>query len=47
MSKKFTTAQHNYAIHEMETLAILESLQHCKDKLMGYQIHVVMDHKAL
>ena len=47
MSKKFTTAQQNYTVHELETLAILESLQHWEDKLIGYKIHVIMDHKAL
>jgi hypothetical protein len=47
MSKKFTMAQHNYAVHEMETLAILKSLQRWEDKLVGYWIHVVTDHKAL
>jgi hypothetical protein len=47
MSKKFTTAQQNYAVHELETLAILESLQHWEDKLVGYKIHVITDHKAL
>ena len=26
MSKKFTSAQQNYAVHELETLAILEAL---------------------
>ena len=35
MSKKFTTAQHHYAIHELETLAILEALIKWKDKLIG------------
>jgi hypothetical protein len=47
MSKKFTSAQQNYTVHEMETLAILELLQCWEDKLVGYRIHVVMDHKAL
>jgi len=35
MSKKFTTAQHHYAVHELETLAILEALIKWKDKLIG------------
>ena len=47
MSKKFTTAQHNYAVHELETLAILEALLKWEDKLVGYQIHVITNHKAL
>jgi RNase H-like domain found in reverse transcriptase len=47
MSKKFSSAQQNYAVHELEMLAILEALMKWEDKLMGYQIHVIMDHKAL
>ncbi|KAG6858747.1 hypothetical protein C0995_014260 [Termitomyces sp. Mi166 len=47
MSQKFTTAQQNYAVHELETLAILEALLKWEDKLMGYKIHIITDHKAL
>jgi hypothetical protein len=47
MSKKFTDAQQNYHVFEQETLAILEALLKWKDKLLGYHIHVVTDHKAL
>lgn len=47
MSKKFTHAQQNYAVHEMETLAILEALNKWEDKLVGYPIHIITDHKAL
>ena len=47
MSKKFTAAQHNYCVFELETLAILEALLKWEDKLLGYCIHVVTDHKAL
>src|SRR5579875_354896 len=47
MSKKFTSAQHNYCVFELETLAILEALLKWEDKLLGYRIHVVTDHKAL
>ncbi len=47
MSKKFTNAQHNYRVHELETLAILEALMKWEDKLIGYRIHVITDHKAL
>ncbi|KAG6818407.1 hypothetical protein H0H92_002749, partial [Tricholoma furcatifolium] len=35
MSKKFTSAQQNYAVHELETLAILEALLKWEDKLLG------------
>jgi hypothetical protein len=47
MSKKFTDAQWNYHMFEQETLAILEALLKWEDKLLGYRIHVVTDHKAL
>jgi hypothetical protein len=47
MSRKFTSAQHNYAVHELETLAILEALMKWEDKLVGYKIHIITDHKAL
>ena len=40
-------AQQNYAIHELETLAILDVLMKWKDKLIGYEVHIIMDHKAL
>ncbi|KAG6893317.1 hypothetical protein C0992_010503 [Termitomyces sp. T32_za158] len=41
------TAQQNYAVHKLETLAILEALLKWEDKLMGYKIHIITDHKAL
>ncbi|VDC04642.1 unnamed protein product [Peniophora sp. CBMAI 1063] len=47
MSKKFTSAQMNYAVREMETLAILSALLKWEDKLLGYPIRVITDHKAL
>ena len=47
MSKKFTNAQQNSAVHELETLAILEALLKWQDKLLGYKIYVIMDHKGL
>ena len=47
MSKKFSTAQQNYAVHELEMLVILESFQKWEDKLVGYKIRVITDHKAL
>jgi RNase H-like domain found in reverse transcriptase/Integrase zinc binding domain len=47
MSKKFTTAQMNYRVFEMETIAILEALLKWEDKLLGCKIHIVTDHKAL
>ena len=47
MSKKFSTAQMNYHVFKMETIAILEALLKWKDKLLGQRIRVVTNHKAL
>lgn len=47
MSRKFSDSQRNYRVFEQEMLAILEALLKWEDKLMGYRIHVVTDHKAL
>ena len=47
MSKKFTMVQQNYTVHELETLAILEALMKWEDKLIGYDICIITDHKAL
>ena len=47
MSKKFTYAQQHYAVHKLETLAILEALLKWEDKLIGRKVHVITDHKAL
>ena len=47
MSKQFTITQHNYTMHELETLAILKALLKWEDKLIGYRVHIITDHKAL
>jgi RNase H-like domain found in reverse transcriptase/Integrase zinc binding domain/Reverse transcriptase (RNA-dependent DNA polymerase) len=47
MSRKFTTAQMNYRVFEMETITILEALLKWEDKLLSQKIRIVMDHKAL
>jgi hypothetical protein len=47
MSKKFTPAQRNYHVWEQEALAILEALLKWEDKLIGYKVHIVTDHRAL
>jgi transposase InsO family protein len=47
MSKKFSDAQRHYRVFEQETIAILEALLKWEDKLIGFRIHVVTDHKAL
>ena len=47
LSKKFTSAQHNYRTHEHETLVVLEALMKWEDKLLGRKFTVVTDHKGL
>ena len=47
LSKKFTSTQHNYCMHEHETLAVLEALMKWEDKLLGRKFTVVTDHKGL
>jgi hypothetical protein len=47
MSQKFMAAQRHYHTPEQETLAILEALLKWEDKLIGYPITMVTDHKSL
>lgn len=47
MSKKFTNAQQNYAVYELEMLVILEALLKWEDNLIGYDIHIITNHQAL
>ena len=47
LSKKFTSAQHNYHMHEHEILAVLEALMKWENKLLGRKFTVVTDHKGL
>ena len=47
LSKKFTSAQHNYHTHEHKTLAVLEALMKWEGKLLGRKFTVVTDHKGL
>lgn len=47
MSKKCSAAQMNYHMFEMETIVILVALLKWEDKLLGWRIIVVTDHKAL
>ena len=47
MSRKFTDAQRNYRIFELEMIAILEALLKWEDKLLGYRVHIVTDHQSL
>ena len=47
LSKKFTSAQHNYHMHEHETLAVLEALMKWEDKPLGRKFTVVTNHKGL
>ncbi|OJT05306.1 Transposon Ty3-I Gag-Pol polyprotein, partial [Trametes pubescens] len=47
LSKKFTSAQRAYHTYEQEALAIMEGLLKWEDKLLGRDIRIVTDHKAL
>jgi hypothetical protein len=47
MSRKFTSAQFNYATWEHELLAVLEALLRWEDKLIGLKFTIVTNHKAL
>lgn len=47
MSQKFSAAQHSYCVFEIETLAILEGLHKWEDKLLGWKINVIADHRTL
>ena len=47
LSKKFTSTQHNYRMHEHKTPVVLEALMKWEDKLLGRKFTVVMDHKGL
>lgn len=46
-SGKFTAAQQNYATHERELLAVIESLKRFQHVLIGRQFRLFTDHKAL
>ena len=43
MSKKFTGAQTDYRVFEMETIAILGAILKWEDKLIGHRLNVVTD----
>ena len=45
--KKFMSTQHNYHMHEHETLAVLEALMKWEDKHLGRKFTVVTNHKGL
>ena len=47
LSKKFSNAQHNYHMHEHETIAILEALMKWEDKLLGWKFTLATYHKGL
>ena len=47
LSKKFTSTQHNYRMHEHKTPTVLEALMKWEDKLLGRKFTVVTDHKGL
>ena len=47
LSKKFTNVQHNYHMHEHETIVVLEALIKWEDKLLGWKFSLITDHKGL
>ena len=47
LSKKFSNVQHNYRMHEHETIVVLEALMKWEDKLLGQKFTLVTDHKGL
>lgn len=46
-SGKFNSAQQNYPVHELELLAIVESLKRFRNMLHGTRFRICTDHKAL
>ena len=40
--KKFTNVQHNYCMHEHETIVVLEALMKCEDKLLGQKFTLLV-----
>lgn len=46
-SGKFNSAQQNYPVHELELLAIVESLKRFRNLLHGIKFRVYTDHKGL
>ncbi|CUA78236.1 Transposon Ty3-I Gag-Pol polyprotein [Rhizoctonia solani] len=46
-SGKFTSTQQNYAVHELELLAIKESLDQFRHLLVGTNFRIYTDHRAL
>ena len=46
-SGKFTSTQQNYAVHELELLAIRESLDRFRHLLVGSKFRIYTDHRAL
>jgi hypothetical protein len=46
-SKKFSSAELNYGVHEQELLALFMSLKHWRHLLLGSHITIYTDHKPL
>jgi hypothetical protein len=46
-SGKFSAAQQNYPVHELELLAIVESLRRFRHLLQGVKFRIFTDHKGL
>ena len=46
-SKKLTQSESNYAIAELECLALVKSVEHFGHYLVGKPFRIIIDHKAL
>ncbi|SGY26736.1 BQ5605_C018g08765 [Microbotryum silenes-dioicae] len=46
-SRQYIPAEHNYAAHEMELLAIVDALHHWRVDLLGVGFKILTDHHAL
>ncbi len=46
-SRLCTAAEKNYSITEQETLAVMDSLEHFRDIILGYKIRVWTDNIAI
>ena len=47
MSKKLNAAECNYPAHEMEVLALVEALKHCRAYLWGAKVKAYTDSSFL
>ncbi|ROT75265.1 putative enzymatic polyprotein [Penaeus vannamei] len=46
-SRKLNKAERNYSVTDLEALAVVWSLKHFREIILGYDIHVLTDHRPL